>query len=351
MISWFRVDVQVQLGELDFIRGERAKKYVFRILPYYVHSSVFKKPTAKAAGGEKLKEKIAKEYNYIYTGKNNDVLKFDIQINNFFKQGMISRDPTKSESEANPDGNSPTDDPGNAAASTPGNDAGQLTGESNAAGAADPNATKLPTKGGYGAKNVEELVVAQLYNAVLNNGKREGGDLVKIDLEIIGDPYWMSDSGMGNYLGDVYIDPKDQITAQQTMNYQGTDSYIKIVFRTPVEPNLGVDGQGGLYKFQWGGLESPFSGVYKVLYCTNKFVDGTFKQVLECNRMPFEEDGRKVDILQVMLTAADIPDESSDNPVEVIDDEMDMDGYFGTSDGLSDEEIAQNNADLGDFMG
>lgn len=349
-IKWFRVDVQVQLGELDFKRGERSKKYIYRVMPYYVHHSVFKNPTAKA-DDTKLKEIIAKEYNYIYTGKNNDVLKFDIQINNMFKQGMLPMDPSKSESEVNTDGNAPSDEAGNKSSTGAGGDAGQLTGTNNASAVPDPKAGKSATKGGYGAKSVEELVVAQMYNAVLNNGKRVGGDLVQIQLEILGDPYWISDAGLGNYVGDSYGDPMDQITPDLSMNYQGADTYLKIIFRTPVEPNLGVDGQGGLYKFQYGGLESPFSGVYKVLYCTSKFQDGHFKQVLECNRMPFEEDGRKIDILNSMLTRADIPDTPKDSPNGYEEDPWGDLALADVGEGPTDEEIAQNNADLGDFMG
>jgi hypothetical protein len=46
MIKWFRLDVQVELGDLDTIRGERQKKYIFRVLPFLVHSSVFRAPSA-----------------------------------------------------------------------------------------------------------------------------------------------------------------------------------------------------------------------------------------------------------------------------------------------------------------
>jgi hypothetical protein len=49
---------------------------------------VFRAPGTNPPGYKKLNELVAKEYNYIYTGKNNNVLKFDIQINQLFHSGM-----------------------------------------------------------------------------------------------------------------------------------------------------------------------------------------------------------------------------------------------------------------------
>jgi hypothetical protein len=67
------------------------------------------------------------------------------------------------------------------------------------------------------------------------------------------------------------------------MNYESGDVFIYVAFQTPAD----VDEPSGLYLFSKDyGRESPFSGIYRVVACENTFVDGTFKQRLECIRMP-----------------------------------------------------------------
>lgn len=292
MINWFRLDVQILLGAFDTIRGVRQRKFLYRVMPYKVHSSVFSNSNAAPPGMVELKKIVAKEYDYFYTGQNNSVLKFDIQINNLFHQMKLMTPPGQNDSVSNQDTNrSSEENPETADADQGGNAAMQgTTGSRPTKG--NPQASKAPAKGGYGAKDVAELVATAMYNSITNNGSTNG-DLVKVNFEIIGDPYWMVDQGMGNYLGEAAIDPtgqvspeSNQITADNTMNYQGSDAYVNIVFRTPIEPNLGVTGQGGLYSWPNKGAENPYSGLYKVIKVTNKFSDGLFRQTIEANRMP-----------------------------------------------------------------
>jgi hypothetical protein len=284
-IKWFRIDVQVQVGELDFLRNCRAKKYIFRVVPYYVHSSVFRNPSAAPPGYEALSQMVAKEYRYIYTGQNNDVLKFDISINYLFTQGLAPVPPMQSDLVYNDDTKGPSEDPDNLAETESGDVQESAITRFSVSASRDASITKEPAKIGYGGKTVKQLVAHMFNNAILKNGN-PNEDMVEINLEVLGDPYWLTDNGIGNYLGDIYDGPDSQITSDLTMNHQGADVMIRLIFRTPVEPNLGLEGQGGLYNFPDGEKENPYSGLYKVQTCTNIFSDGAFKQVLRCTRMP-----------------------------------------------------------------
>jgi len=113
-------------------------------------------------------------------------------------------------------------------------------------------------------------------NAFLNNNV----DLVNLNLEIMGDPYWMVDSGLTNY----FSPPSDETELKNedgTANYEGSDIYIYITFRTPADVNTSTS----LYNFSKEEVISPFSGIYKVISCVNIFEDGLFKQTLKCIRM------------------------------------------------------------------
>lgn len=283
-INWFRVDVQIKIGDYDLKRNTRQRTYIFRVLPFKVHCSVFRNPTANPPGYPALNKIIGKEYKYIYTGQNNDILKFDIQINQLFHTGKQPNPPENSASVANPGGEQLAENP-DQIYKVPDTDAADAATTPDAAPAfSDLNTTKQTTKGGYGAQTVARKVAEGLKNAILNQGT---GDMTKINLDIIGDPYWMSDSGMGNYIGDEYDGNPDLMRdAGGSVNFQGADTHIRIIFRTPVEPNLGTSGTGGLYNFPENEPINPYSGIYKVIKCSNKFNDGKFTQSLEATRMP-----------------------------------------------------------------
>jgi hypothetical protein len=116
--------------------------------------------------------------------------------------------------------------------------------------------------------------------------------MVNIEMEILGDPYFLADSGINSN----YFSPKginSQVTGDNSLNYEGSDIFIYIAFRTPVEPNLSVSGEGGLYEFPNGGKESPYSGIYKVISLENSFSSGKFTQKLKLIRPP----GQKNDLV------------------------------------------------------
>ena len=83
-VDWFRIDVQIQLLEFDPKRNVRAKKYIYRVVPFKVSAAVFSNSTSATAGEAELQKIIAKRYDYLYTGQNNNILKFDLQFNGQF---------------------------------------------------------------------------------------------------------------------------------------------------------------------------------------------------------------------------------------------------------------------------
>jgi hypothetical protein len=357
-ISWFRVDVQIKIGDFDLKRNTRQRTYIFRVLPFMVHSSVFRNPTANPPGYPGLNKIIGKEYKYIYTGQNNDILKFDIQINQLFHTGKQPAPPENSAGVIATSTSTVGEDPDQIYIVPDTDTADAATTVDAAPALGDMSVTKQTTKGGYGAQTVARRVAETLKNAILNQGT---GDMTKINLEILGDPYWISDSGMGNYLGDEHDgQPYIMRDAGGSVNYQGADTHIRVIFRTPVEPNLGTSGVGGLYNFPPNEPINPYSGIYKVLYCDNKFSDGKFTQTIEATRMPNQPQdydpykGPSKKIFAADISKQDTPDTgvntddasyNESNPLYGID----IAGWEGS--GYTDEEIAQNNADLGDFPG
>jgi hypothetical protein len=277
-ITWWKVDVQIELLGLDNWIGDFARKFTFRIVPYRIHHTVFSNPNSAAMGYEQLASQIVKKYNYIYTGENVDILKLDININNLFFTGINPGSETNTAQASNPDQQGPAEK------------VNQQTktgeGAANTAKAANFGRRRLKkspellarTVGGAGTNDVEKKVAEAFHNAFLNTNT----ELVKINMEIMGDPYWIVDSGYANYFANRQSE-KSQITDDGTMNYESGDVFIYITFRTPVD----IDELTGLNRFPTDyAKESPFSGIYRVVGCENVFAEGTFKQKLNCIRLP-----------------------------------------------------------------
>lgn len=273
-VKWFKIDVQLELLKMDPIVGDFAKKITYRVIPYYVHHSVFSNVNAMPIGYSEIQRKICKDYNFIYTGQNNDILDFKIELDTLFyigansstetDAGMVSDQNQKGTSEDNPTGTK--------------TESGPALG-SQLASTGRPRYKRSPSlmnklKGGSGDRTTEQLVAEAFHDAFLNNQK----NLVNVDLTILGDPYWIIDSGMGNYFAGVENET-DLINADGSVNYESGDVYIYLTFRTPID----INETTGLYDFPTS--ESPYTGIYRITECTSKISGGVFKQELRCLRM------------------------------------------------------------------
>jgi len=100
-------------------------------------------------------------------------------------------------------------------------------------------------------------------------------------ITIWGDPYFIADSGMGNYSAEsspVSIN----ITADGTMDYERSEVDVLVNFKSPIDFL-----EDGKYNFSSGGEEQlvpSFSGLYRVNMVTHRFNEGIFTQELKLIR-------------------------------------------------------------------
>jgi hypothetical protein len=276
-IKWFKLDVQLELLDLDNLTGDYAKKITFRVVPYLVHQSIFANSTSAPVGYAELMKDVVKEYQYIYTGQNVDILSFSIDINNLFYAGANPKPEADAAKTATQD-QFPSETK-NASTKTGKGQAKEVQGAQTGRSRPkrDPRLLK-GFKGGSDYKTVEQNVAENFQEAFISGSS---ADMVTVNLEILGDPYWLIDSGMSNYFVGA-ASPTAQITDDGTMNYESGNVYIYISFRTPADINQVT----GLYDFSVSGKESAFGGIYRVVSCENTFNDGNWKQKLKCIRMP-----------------------------------------------------------------
>jgi hypothetical protein len=283
LVNWFRIETQVYTLGADESKkvGTKPKLVVFRVVPYKVDASAVQPINTKRSQLDNLKKQALKEYNYIYTGKNTEILDFNIEFNAGFYTALSADGGKNSEQKE-------------LAASTGGAANSQalddqkrsIISQSVSGESADTQQTPSIVKNdliesrtgkmGSGGVDDENTKAARQFQDIITNGV----DMIGLDLTILGDPYYLGDSGMGNYSAQGVVG-YNGITADGSINYQTGEVYVSVNFKTPVDLNQDT----GFYNFGDTRPVLQFSGLYRVIEVESNFSRGKFKQVLKMFRL------------------------------------------------------------------
>lgn len=281
MKSWFRIESDVyNVTDTKNVEqtGRSPRVYVYRVIPYKVQNSRISAPTQVPQGYDNLKNQILKEYNYIYTGKNDDIINFNININSAFFTAIQSDFGQLSSDSVNASREKMTSDDETFTGGAP--EGRPINSQAGIAGTATK--TKDNSGGiGSGTQINPETQIARSFNdAILNSNV----DLVSAEFEIWGDPYYIADSGMGNY--NASETSNINITSDGSVDYQQSEVDIYINFRTPLDIR-----KDGFMDFPGLGTKpvGAFSGIYMVTQVSNKFSGGQFTQELTTIRRRNQE--------------------------------------------------------------
>ena len=298
---WFRVVPKCYELKDSFHQSlvhQSPKVVVFSVVPYQVADELFIDPTTYSEGTTTIRNNIVKGFNYLYTGDNKDILDFQLDYNFGFYNSVpanLGKDANSSSADKNKtDANSSTVTEKTIYTITPARN--DLKGTSTSAGLKGDN-----KQTGEGTENESmELKIARSMNDRIINSNV---DLIKLDLTIIGDPYFLPTSGMMNsdeqtrYFVDPrsYYTDKGDLTAtgrkymgngKGELNYVDRMCYVEVNFQTPIDyekngdnfifPNTGgyVNGMGEHVRL------GEFSGLYRVITLANSFRQGKFEQTL-----------------------------------------------------------------------
>jgi len=270
-------DVYTQANQENYTKRQRsAKIYVFKVLVYRVSEYHFNHTSTTTKGIESLKASIPKKYDYIYTGKNDDIINFDLTFNTSFYAG-IARDQgtTRQDSVVRRDTESES-------VRTLG-EGTQQTGEATVP-LESVSTTTSPTGGSGSIEQSNLNNIARFYNDVILNSS---ADLIVVDLEIWGDPYYFSDSGIGNYTAKP--DPEQpQTMANKTISYQNNEPYLLLNFATPIDYDQS-DNTESYGEMMFPGTKNKpvrqFSGVYRIHTMTTTISQNKFTQILKLTRV------------------------------------------------------------------
>ena len=316
-VDWFRVEVFQKPTGFDPFTMDYRYEFHFVVQPYKIHYS--KLPGLNIQFSTRLLKQLAvREYNYIYTGKNVDVLDFGLQYNNLFFAPMVFSPPSESQQ-------SQTEEAGTVAHRTFSPNAYPRTLEE----------LQKQLQVGYG--KVQPMLrsnrpthrrgepahpneVAQAFQDFLYNSPSDAA-LLRARIKVIGDPVYIIGSGITDR---PKLDFNDVVTEDGEMNSFSREVDVVFKFQTitdiPMQSELET-------QFQSKPIVNRYNGVYQVVAVTNFFEDGQFYQELECLRRPNQE----TDFESPPSTAGDLTQEEVDQSSGATDN-PDAQGQDGQND-------------------
>ena len=278
--KWFKIDTQVFIDDSDITEyqmGRKPKVYVYSIVPYEIPESVAMAPNARPSNIQGLSRTALKEYNYNYTGKNEDVLNFDINFNQAFLLTANADFGMTSGALRDLDAGS------NAVTQTNGDSGVVVNATSDRTTADDPTGSVgLTNRSAESAGTHSNDVRRQIAEMFHDRITKLPVDMVTAEIEIMGDPYFIPQE-TGNYVAQL-SSGRPGITEDGTMPYTTGPVIIVVNFRTPFD-----------YQIKGATMEMPqivprFSGLFQVWAVTNRFSRGKFIQSLKLTRLRGQGD-------------------------------------------------------------
>jgi hypothetical protein len=294
-IEWYKISTQYYLLDTNAnmkTTGRMPTVTVFRVVPYRVNKSFF-----MLSGNKPYLEKPLKEYDYQYTGKNTEILDFQVRFAATFYTATTSDAGVSNEDAKQRDENATVATP----ITTIHVEGGKVTNFRRRADGTLYDATEEYKQGKHGDVQVGSaatkllvmpsdielkkngggvmpqdsgnLVVQQFQKAI-----NQSGDMITVSMKILGDPFYLGDSGIGNYTAQGTTN--DDVTSDGTINYERSMVFITINFRNPTDIN------GHLYDFPGPKAIPVISGLYKVNTLESTFDRGMFVQTLDLSRIP-----------------------------------------------------------------
>jgi len=269
--------------ELEYVNGQwnpHTKRpvclYRYVVIPYKMHFTripLFQKLIPKTEMQLFVDKHVKRKYSYLYTGKNVDIIKFNITLNHLFYQSYtqnlgnktIFSNPelTKRRNSTNKSLNytTPEAEENKFIPDSPRRSDSKLS-----------NIVKHGSNAGPRDYYSYDVLVSGMHQAILDNT-----DMIRCEVEILGDPYYLVTGGIGNYRPTL-ID--SGITTDGEAPYQTHDVVIVLEFKNPSD----INSKTGEAIFD--DTKVPFSGCFRVIKAHNKFMDGLFTQRLSLVRIP-----------------------------------------------------------------
>jgi len=282
MVSYFNVTCTVVPKGWDERLARPKYIYKFKVIPHRIHYSRIPQFANKLISTSQLRKHVRRTYEYLYQGQNLDVLRFDLNFNYMYFQAIAPNAGVQEVSQGS-----------SAAASTDASGPNAKENFSSQASIRSSNgnviASGIDTKQlsiGFAGQNTRAgtdrdpyiTLAKKLHAAILENVSQS-----QLELEILGDPYYLSHQGMNNFKPQADSSALG-MTKSGDMDFQTGEIYIEIKFRNPVD----INPKTGFMTFS--NDITTYSGIYRIKTVVSRFTNGMFTQVLQLLKVERQAD-------------------------------------------------------------
>ena len=223
-------------------------------------------------------------YNYIYTGENKDVLNLDLKYQfAYFQQGRyydalqnkLKNDDKKVDPEPGAKGGRRSS---KAATKIPG---GSKPGRRSSKVAQSPIAPTISDTINPDAP-AENREMADVFRKILEDPE---ADLIVVDLNILGDPYWVEQKSIKP--GNKQMTSDGQTEPDGSVSPDANNIVVQVNAKYPSD----LDDETGLMKLDQSAF---FQGKFRVILCESNFEGGIFQQNLTMTRFREQDNDIKM---------------------------------------------------------
>jgi hypothetical protein len=265
---WYKVVPTIQLGPYDYAMNKFSTITTYHILPYRVYDSKHPNGPSVAPQGS------IKNYYYSYTGKNTDILDFQIDFDTLFYTAITAGSAKWQEAQINKVEQQKDEASKELSAKTPA--AAELVNRQMRI------VSTLPQSTGGTQNGVKPVLASDIQKSQYSNSR---GDMLNLKLKIIGDPELIKQD-------DIYTNPSQGGYATQSRSTGVTDTgsvvmdsgeiLAQVDFKTIVD----MDDTTGLPRKDKYAESAVFTGLYRMLTIDNVFQSGKFEQTIDMVRVP-----------------------------------------------------------------
>jgi hypothetical protein len=294
MRNWWTIIPQQYIisSKTNVTTGSKAYLHVYKVIPYKTHASKISSAGGKAPGFENLNNEAVKEYNYMFTGKNIDIIDWKLKFDfSFTAELPVSSAAQSTDTQLAVNDGDGSKKPDIVNPLGEGQPADKTPGVQNPVVRFVKTLTGTDLQGGGGSDTQATRAARVWHDAVT-----KGLEMQALRMKIIGDPYYIAQSGLGNY----HSAPTQyqNLNADGTINWASGEVDIRVNYRSPIDINQGT----GLYNFGSKTFKDPetgksqsvtqFSGLYQLIHVDSFFQNGQFTQDLKALRRPMQESTR-----------------------------------------------------------
>lgn len=281
-IDYFAIKAEVtNKSTIDPVSRKPFQKYRFSVIPYKVHFTRIPSLKGQKFDPGPITKLSLREYNYIYTGNNVDILNFKLNFNTLFFEAI----PLAMGNNDQPGAASSAGQPNDTKRQLKGDDISNQKSDQNFSPTLRQVPQPVTTDGANASQRSTDPYYAlakNMHSAIIDSN----ASMLTGNIDILGDPFYLVTGGIGNY--DSKPSGVQGLTQDGEADHLQGEVLITINFRNPVDIN--PLQKGGNFYFETEKL--PFSGVYMVTKAVSSFKDGIFKQSLDIIRVPGQIVGR-----------------------------------------------------------